>query len=74
MLSTAAAELLTSDPDTDQAAVAVTQAARTLAPGHKTEWITLLARLATHQPSVLALIPHLTAPLPPAKTEQSVTD
>ncbi|HYN74241.1 MAG TPA: hypothetical protein VES60_17230 [Nakamurella sp.] len=34
VLYTAAAELFTSDPDTDQAAVAVTQA-RTLAPGHK---------------------------------------
>jgi len=55
VLYTAAAELFTSDPDTDQAAVAVTQA-RTLAPGHKTEWITQLARLATHQPAVLALI------------------
>ena len=42
MLSTAAAELLTSDPDTDQAAVAVTQAARTLAPGHKNEWVRLV--------------------------------
>ena len=52
------------DPDTDQALHAVTQA-RTLAPGHENQWITQLAPLAAHQPTVLQrIIPMLTAPQP----------
>ena len=69
VLYTAVAELLTTDPDINKAADAVTQA-RTLAPDHETQWITQLAALAARQPTVVQhIIPMLTAPLPEGESD-----